>query len=108
MSVSSITTLSEEHSEVLYSFDNYFVRTDVEPGEVIIKNGCAPPINTDRYFGGYKITYMAGYGDAEDVPQEIKAGLWEWVVFALENRVITRDPPEMARPLLGGKRILKV
>lgn len=102
LSVSSIVTVSEEGSETLYSVDNYYVRTETEPGEIIIKAGAVAPINTDRYHGGFKITYQAGYSDnADEVPQGIKVGLMEWVLHAIENRIVDREPPEMARPLLG-------
>ena len=110
ISVDSIVTVDEENQETLYSVDNYFFRTSSnQKGEVIIKNGAAAPTNTDRYYGGFKITYTAGYGDqVEDVPQGIKLGLMEWVLHAVENRIISREPPEMAMPLLGAYRIRNI
>jgi uncharacterized phiE125 gp8 family phage protein len=109
ISVSSIYTVDEDDSETTYSSDNYFVRTNTEPGQIVIKNGCSPPINTDRYFGGFVVEYLAGYGDeADDVPKAIQQGLIEWVLDALENRVVNREPPDKALPLLKAYRLMKI
>ena len=109
MSVVKIETLDEEDTATLYSSNNYFVRTDVEPGQIIIKNGCSPPINTDRYYGGFKITHTNGYGyEAADVPAALKQGLIEWVLDALENRQIDREPPNMALPILGRYKLKRI
>lgn len=109
ISVTSIATLDEDDSATTYSSDNYFVRTDIDPGEVVVKSGSSPPINTDRYHGGYRIVYTAGYGDeTTDVPTGIKIGLMEWVLYVIENRIVGREPPEDAMPLLGTFRIKKI
>ena len=106
VSISSIVTLSEEDAATTYDSDNYYYNANVEPGQVVVKAGCSPPINTDRYYSGYRIIYLAGYGEeATDVPQIIRTGLLEWVQFALENKVVDRDPPQIARALLGAYRI---
>lgn len=109
ISVSSISTIDEEGNSTTYSTDNYFVRTDIVPGEVVVKNGSAPPINTDRYYGGFQVVHVSGYGDeASDVPMSIRHGLIEWVLHALENRQVDREPPDNAMPLLGAYRIMKI
>jgi len=109
IAVVSIVTLDQDDTETTYDSDNYFVRTDVEPGQIHIKNGASPPINTNRYYGGFKITHRSGYGDeVTDVPQALKQGLIEWVLDALENRQIDREPPNMALPILGRYKLRKI
>ena len=109
MSVISIVTLDEDNNETTYASSNYFVRTDIEPGQIIIRNGCSPPINTDRLYGGFKITHRSGYGyEAADVPQALKQGMIEWVLDALENRQVDREPPNMALPVMGRYKIWKI
>jgi uncharacterized phiE125 gp8 family phage protein len=109
ISVISIKTITEAGVKTTYAASNYYTRTDVDPGQIVIKNGCSPPINTDRYYGGYEIVYDAGYGDrAADVPQGIRDGLIEWVSYAYESRTIGREPPEDAMALLGAYRIMRV
>ena len=109
ISITSIKTISELDTKTTYDSSAYYVRTDIEPGQIIIRDGSTPPINTDRYHGGFEIVYLAGYGDeAADVPQAIKFGLLEWVADAYENRIIDREPPEDAMPLLMAYRINRI
>lgn len=107
--VASIKTVDEEDTKTTYSTDAYYIRTEIDPGQIVIKTGSTPPINTDRAHGGYEIIYDAGYGDeVVDVPQAIRTGLIEWVLFAYENRVVDREPPVDAMPLLGAYQIRRV
>ena len=109
ISITSISTIDEEDNETTYSTDNYFARIDIEPGQAVIKNGSSPPINANRYYGGFKIIHVNGYGDeAADVPQDLKQGLIEWVLFALENRLVNREPPENAIPTLKKYQMLSL
>lgn len=109
ISVTSISTLDEAGVATVYSSDNYFVRTDAEPGQVVIKNGATPPINTNRYFGGYKIIYKAGYGSAaSDVPESIKLGIKLWATMIYENRLPINDPPWEVKTMLDPYRIMKL
>ncbi len=107
--VVSIKTINEEGTKTTYSTDSYYTRVDIAPGQIVIKTGSSPPINTDRAHGGYEIIYDAGYGNAvTDVPQGIRTGLIEWVLYAYENRVVDREPPENAMPLLGHYQLRRI
>lgn len=107
--VMSIKTVNEQGTKTTYDTDSYYTRVDIIPGQVVIKTESSPPINTDRVYGGYEIVYDAGYGDAvADVPQGIRTGLIEWVLFAYENRVVDREPPENAMPLLGAYQLRRI
>lgn len=109
ISVSSIETVDEDDTTTTYSSSNYFVVTEAIPGQVIIKNGATPPTNTDRYYGGYRITFLAGYGTkSTDVPRQIRTAMMLWASAVYENRSLTPEPPPEARPLLDLYRVIKI
>ncbi len=109
VSITEVRTVNEDLSESVYSSDNYYVRINPEPGELVIKFDKTDPINTDRYFGGYEIEFIAGYGDSVgDVPEAIKLGIIEWVKEIYENRTPVFPPPAAAITLLSPFRIIPV
>jgi uncharacterized phiE125 gp8 family phage protein len=108
ISVTSIKTIDELDNKTTYDANSYYIRNEIHPGQIIIRDGQTPPINTDRYYGGFEIVYLAGYGDSDSVPQGIKNGLIEWVAYAYENRTIDREPSEDAMPLLMAYRIHRI
>jgi len=100
ISISSIVTLDEDDSETTYN-DDYYYLTKGQPQKVVIKQDASDPINTERDFGGYKITYLAGYGTtADDVPQAIKDGVLLWATWIYENRDPNPEPPEVVKNAL--------
>lgn len=109
ISVTKVETLTEEDVSSTYSSDNYYVISEVIPGELVLKFGVTPPENTNRYRGGFRIEYIAGYGtDAGDVPQAIKDGLKLWVMDIYENRVVSDEPPPEARSYLDIFRVIQM
>ena len=61
------------------------------------------PINTDRYYGGYRIDYKAGYGaNASDVPDEIKTAIKIWATDLYESRADVKSVPQRVKMLLIG------
>ena len=109
VSITEVRTIGEDLSESVYSSDNYYVRTNPEPGQLIIKFDKTDPQNDDRYFGGYEIEYVAGYGSsADDVPEAIKLGIIEWVKDIYENRVPISEPPPFSANLFTFYRIIPV
>jgi uncharacterized phiE125 gp8 family phage protein len=109
ISVTSVVYVYEDDTTETFSSDNYYVRTNAEPGQVIIKNGSSVPINTDRFYGGYRITYTAGYGaNATDVPQDIRDAIKIWATELYEGRATALAPPPQAKELLMGYKMEKV
>ena len=109
ISVTSVSTLDEDDTKTTYASSNYFVRTIPEPGQLVIRDGSTPPINTDRYFGGYEIIYKAGYGDeATDVEEAIRLGIIMWVADIYENRVPISEPPGIVDTIMAPFRIINV
>ena len=109
VSITEVRTVGEDLSESVYSSDNYYARTNPEPGELIIKFEKTDPCNTDRYFGGYEIELVAGYGaTADDVPQAIKLGMIMWVADVYENRVPISEPPGIVKTIMAPYRVIPV
>lgn len=109
IAISSVNTIDESGTATAYSSSNYYVRTEIEPGEVVIKQSTSYPQNTERDYGGYSIIYTAGYGStAADVPEAIKQALKMWVALIYENRVPIADPPDIVKSILSFYRILNI
>ena len=100
ISITSVSTIDEDDVETVYDSDNYYVHTDIEPGELVLKNGVTAPYNSDRYHGGYRIVYLAGYGYPSDVPQIIKDSMKLWCAIYYETRMLTEKPPSDVISLL--------
>ena len=109
VSITEVRTVGEDLSESVYSSDYYYVQTKKEPGELVIKFDKSDPCNTDRYFGGYEIEFIAGYGaTAEDVPQPIKLAIILWAADIYENRVPIVDPPPFSKSIMAPYRVIQV
>lgn len=107
ISVTEVRTVDEDGTETTYSSDNYYIRTVPEPGQLVIKFEKTPPINTERYYGGYEIEFVAGYGTAvTDVPENIKLGMLMWVADVYENRIPVATPPGIVDTIMSPERII--
>lgn len=101
ISITQVVTLDEDDTETVYSSDNYYVHTLTTPGEIVIKHGATPPTNTDRYYGGYRVDYKAGYGAAAtDVPQSILEAIKLWCSIYYETRTLTEIPPNQVLSII--------
>ena len=90
VSITSVETTDEDDTDTTYAATNYYIRTEAIPGELIIKKESTLPTNTERDIGGYKITYIAGYGtNPEQVPAPIRKALKEFVTEIYEKRIPT-------------------
>lgn len=112
LSVVEVRTLKEDGTETVYSSDAYYVRTDTTPGQIVIKTGSSPPINTDRYYGGYEVEYTAGYSsDPDEVPGPIKHGILLLATHMYEQRsptvegTIVAEVPGLAKVLGQHSRV---
>jgi len=106
ISVTSIKTVDEDDTGTTYSSSSYYVRTNPDPGQIVIRNGDTPPTNTDRYYGGYEIIYVAGYGDAgTDVPDPVLVAMKLWATLIYENRIPIAEPPVIAKSMLDYYRM---
>jgi uncharacterized phiE125 gp8 family phage protein len=115
VSITNIVTVDEDEVETIYNSDNYYVITESIPGRVIIRSESTPPSNTERYYGGYRITYQAGYGTAENIPKEIKMAMLQWSTMIYEHRSMTDNemimnepPPQEVRKILKSYRVMRI
>lgn len=109
ISVTGVYTLDEDDAETEYSSDNYYAITEATPGLLVLKYSVTAPTNTERYHGGYKVVFTAGYGTTgADVPQGIRDGLKLWAASMYENRALAAVPPPEAMPLLSPYRVVKL
>lgn len=107
ISVTEVVTLDEDGTETEYDSDNYYVDTFSTPGRLILKQGVTPPTNTERYYGGYRIEYKAGYGTgATDVPQVIIDSMKLWCAIYYETGTLIAIPPNQVLSIL--ERIYRI
>jgi uncharacterized phiE125 gp8 family phage protein len=106
-------TAYEPGAETPVGTDTYFTDDKSEPGKVCLKHGKSWPSTTLRPHNGVCITFVAGYGDADDVPKAVKQAILLLIGHYYENReaVLTSGMNAVAVPmavesLLWKKRIL--
>jgi len=98
ISVTEIMALDEDDDETEYDSDYYYVNTNAEPGQIIIKRGSTFPSNTDRDYSQFLIRSVHGYGTlASDVPYPIRNGIMLWANIIYSTRAIDpkNPPPEV-------------
>jgi uncharacterized phiE125 gp8 family phage protein len=108
ISISSVTMIDDEGVITVYDSANYYIATEGMAGRCVIKDGCVPPINADRFITGYRINYVAGYGsDGTYVPEVMKLAIKQWAVAIYEGRAMTGDPPPDVYSLLKQYRTIR-
>lgn len=85
VSVETIKYIDEDGVMQLLGPANYRVDTDTEPGRITIAYDCNWP-ETRNVTNAVVIEYTAGYGEADDVPGDIKSALLLLVGHLYENR----------------------
>lgn len=98
ISVTKVELVAEDGTKTEFDSDDYYVRTLAEPGQLVLKDGVTWPSNEDRYYGGYLVTFTAGYGAAaSDVPGAIRTAIMLWATSTYELRTMSAEPsPEVA------------
>lgn len=85
-SVTSIVYTDREGAQYTIETESYIVDTDAEPGRIVLAYGASWPSVALRPAAGVEITYVAGYGDASDVPQKVKQAMLLLVGHWYEHR----------------------
>ncbi len=83
-SVDSIKYYDTDNIET--EFEEYYVDTNSEPGRLELNYGESWPTVILRDINSVCITFTAGYGGAEDVPQKVKQAILLIVSAWYENR----------------------
>lgn len=110
-SVSSITYVDQDGNSNTVPSADYVVDTAHEPGRVFLKYGASWPSVALQPAAGVTIEYVAGYGDASDVPQAIKQAMLLIIGDLYEHReavvvgTTAKEIPLGAMALLWNYRI---
>jgi uncharacterized phiE125 gp8 family phage protein len=84
-SVESIKFIDENNVESTWGATNYIVDSDSEPGRLALSaNGSWPSVNL-RPINAVKIRFIAGYGEAEAVPEKMKLAMKMLIAHWFEN-----------------------
>lgn len=92
VSVTSVVYTDSDGTATTWAAANYEVDTDSQPGRIKLAYGESWPSATLKASNPIQITYIAGYGNAVDVPQHLRQAIMLLVGHWYENR-------EMAAPV---------
>ena len=112
-SVSSVVYYDTDDNNYTLSTSEYLVDIDNEPGRIYLNYSKTWPSITLRPANAVEITFIAGYGDADDVPQHIKQAILLLVGHMYENREATSfqnftELPFAVESLLWTDRIVNI
>ncbi|MCK9569543.1 head-tail connector protein [Candidatus Pacearchaeota archaeon] len=78
-----------DDTEYFVSGADYFVDSKSEPGRIVLAYGKSWPSTTLRPVNGICVTYVAGYGYSDEVPQAVKQAMKLLIGHWYENRETT-------------------
>lgn len=113
-SVTSVKYYDTANTEATMAATDYFVDAKSEPGRLVLAYGSSWPSTTLRPANGVCITFVAGYGDAADIPQAQKAamllaiGTWYSKRETIEIGSAVHEVPFAAKMLLDQARMVPV
>lgn len=85
-SITSIKYYGTDNIEYTMAPADYFADSKSEPGRVVLAYGKSWPSTTLRPANGIVVTFVAGYGAAASVPQQVKQAMLLLVSWWYENR----------------------
>lgn len=109
-SVTSVAYTDSDGNAGTMPSGDYIVDAASEPGRIILGYGKSWPSATLQPGPSIVITYVAGYGDAEDVPQRYKHAIELMAGHFFENReeVVVLQGVTVAQLPLGVKALLSI
>ena len=85
-SVTHVKYYDTAGTDYTFAAASYIVDTDTEPGRVVLSYGESWPSTTLQPANGVKVRFVAGYGLAVAVPEEIKVAIKLILANMYENR----------------------
>lgn len=85
-SVTSIAYTDDVGGSHTIPASDYVVDTHSTPGRIVLKDGATWPSETLQVGGAVTITFVAGFGDADDVPEQYKQAMLLLIGHLYENR----------------------
>lgn len=110
-SVTSVKYTDKDGLQTTWDSSNYLVDTASEPGRIVLAYGVSWPNVTLRPMNPIEVTFVAGYGDPDDVPQRwrrailLLAGHWYENREATISGTIARTVPFAVESLINLDRI---
>lgn len=104
--IDSIKYIDNDGVTQLLDSDNYLIDIECEPGRITPAYGLIWP-TTMNVTNAVIVTYSAGYGDASDVPDDIKAAIKMLVQYWYE-RGLHPSLISQAKKILWKKRIVSI
>lgn len=98
-SVTSIDYYDTANVKTTITASDYFVDTKSEPGRTVLAYGKSWPSTTLRPANGVCVTFVAGYGIAELVPQTVKQAIFLIIGHLYEHREAITDKPLTEVPM---------
>lgn len=89
VSVTSVKYVDSNGDSNTFAASNYDVDTTTEPGRIVLGYGKTWPTATLRLMSPIAVVYVAGYGAASAVPQQMKQMMLLLVAHWYENREAT-------------------
>lgn len=111
ISVTHLKTYDASNNLETFSSTNYDVDVIGERGAIVLKYDKTWPTVMLRPSNGIVIEYVAGYGGASDVPEDIKYAVKVTAGYFYENRgkdCDTNELPMSARTVLEQYRIMRI
>lgn len=102
-SITSIKYTDPDGTEVTVAAEDYVLVTDARPAILHPAYGVAWP-SPRRVPGAVRITFVAGYGVAAAVPQDLKNAVLFMAAQNVVDREGTGEPPALARATLARYR----
>lgn len=105
-SVTSITYTDKDGISAVFASSNYIVDTASEPGQIFLKYDKSWPAVDLQVINGLVIRFVAGYGLAANVPENIKQAMLLYIGTFFENREDAIVGNVTQQPLIGGAEAL--
>lgn len=106
-SVTSVKYTKSGGSVVTLAATEYYVDTASEPGRVVLNVDKSWPSDELRSANGIEVRFVAGYGAASTVPEQIKDAVKELVAHWYEHRDLGQEIPRGIDLLLYEKHARK-
>ena len=84
-SISNVKYYNDEDTESTFASSSYYLDSASVPAKFVLRNGESYPTGL-RVANALEITYVAGYGGVNDVPQDIKHACLIYTAWLFEHR----------------------
>lgn len=87
VSITSVTYVNQSDATITVASSVYEAITDTTPGRVIEADGQSWPTGLRGHTEDVIVTYIAGYGTSDDVPEEFRVAVLMYIAQGYEQRM---------------------